>query len=148
MFNTLIYNGSETAIIDVTGAESIKWKRFVTDRRFSKDVGLDTVDLFDGDRFEIEPKYFIAKTYEYGTSFKRYLHAVMTNGDEIFMRSMGVRSSLERDQLQEYSVNSIITINDEEFKTDKFHDFNRVCDFYFRWIETRPENFKKFEITF
>jgi hypothetical protein len=148
MIKESIYSGNETSIIDVTGAEITKWKRTITDYRISKEIDQNTVDLFSSATFEVEPKYFIAKTYGYGTGFKNYLHAIMSNGDEITMRSFGISSSLERDGLQEYKIRSEIAINGEEFRTEKCHYFEWVCDFYFAWIESRPENFKKFEVTF
>lgn len=148
MIRESIYGMGETSISDLTESEITRWKKIITDRRISKDVGSDTVDLFNGDRFDIEPKYFIAKVYEHGTSFKNYLHSIMSNGDEIVAKSFGIKSSLEMDELQEYKIKSVITINGEEFRTERCHSFEWVCDFYFRWIETRPENFKRFEVTF
>jgi hypothetical protein len=148
MIKESIYSKDEISITDTSKTEIIRWKRFITDHRISKDVGPNTVDLFNLDSFEVEPKYFITKTYEHGTSFKNYLHAIMNNGDEITMRSFGIRPSLERDQFQEYKIGSEIVINGEEFKNDKYHYFEYACDLYFRWIETRPENFKIFEVTF
>ena len=110
MIKESIYSKDEISITDTSKTEIIRWKRFITDHRISKDVGTNTVDLFNLDSFEVEPKYFITKTYEHGTSFKNYLHAIMNNGDEITMRSFGIRPSLERDQFQEYKIGSKIEI--------------------------------------
>ena len=126
---------SDCNIYDLAKQEKPYWAREVYDRRSFDSLSNEAADLFGLGIIKISPIYFIAKSYNKGSLNKLYFHTIMSNGDEITLRSNMIMTQMERDgNLEEKGTYELI-INNEVRIDNTPMNIVSVRNFYFTsWI--------------